>query len=554
MIGSGGRAFRIALCWAMLAASPGWAAGTAPGTVGESIYLRGILGSGALLEGARQAGALRTQGADAACVNCHQRSGLGSTHLSAGLGSNAGRNSIPPIAGRYLFQPGDPNLPYVDGMRTQHAAYTTATLARAIREGVDSDGKPLSYLMPRYGLNDADMAALIDYLKSLAPAHVPGVTDTTLHFATIITPEADPVKRAGMLDVMNKYFAERNSRQMNPSRRLQASGKTQYSRTMFMVHRQWQLHVWDLTGPAATWPSQLDQHLAKEPVFAVISGLGGETWAPVHEFCQHHAVPCLFPNVEVPVDSAKDFYSLYFSRGVLLEAGVIAQRIAGAGAGGAVSRNVQQIYRAGDSGGPAARELAAELKRHGIAVRDHVLPAAKGGSLADALRSAAGADALVLWLRPADLEALGEPPPAKAIFASGLMGGLEHAPLPAGWRARTELAYPFDLPQRRVVQVDYPLGWFRIRHIAVVDEQVQTDTYLACGLLSEALSHMVDTFERPYLIEQLQSMVEHRNITGYYPRLTLAENQHFASKGGYLVRFEGPQGTKIIDDGGWIVP
>jgi hypothetical protein len=137
---------------------------------------------------------------------------------------------------------------------------------------------------------------------------------------------------------------------------------------------------------------------------------------------------------------------------------------------------------------------------------------------------------------------------------SGLMGGLERSPLPSSWRDRTRLAYPFDLPQRRVVRVDYPLGWFRIRHIPVVAEQVQADTYLACGLLAEALSHMVDTFVRPYLIEQLQSMIEHRVVTGYYPHLTLASNQHFASKGGYVVRFDASQGTKIVADSDWIVP
>ena len=47
-----------------------------------------------------------------------------------------------------------------------------------------------------------DMAALIAYLKSLDVRQVPGVTDTVLHFATIVTPDADPVKRAGMLDVL----------------------------------------------------------------------------------------------------------------------------------------------------------------------------------------------------------------------------------------------------------------------------------------------------------------------------------------------------------------
>jgi len=215
---------------------------------------------------------------------------------------------------------------------------------------------------------------------------------------------------------------------------------------------------------------------------------------------------------------------------------------------------VHQIYRAGDSGEAGAGALHRSLLAKGIDVRDSVLPAA-GGSVPGALRSARGADALVLWLRPGDLSALGDAADAPAsVYMSGLMGGLEGSTLPAGWRARTHMAYPFDLPQNRVVRVDYPLGWFRIRGIPIIDEQMQADTYLACGLLSEALSHMVDTFYGPYLIEQLQSMAEHRIVTGYYPRLSLAEKQHFASKGGYLVHFEGPAGAKIAADGGWMIP
>jgi hypothetical protein len=116
------------------------------------------------------------------------------------------------------------------------------------------------------------------------------------------------------------------------------------------------------------------------------------------------------------------------------------------------------------------------------------------------------------------------------------------------------MAYPFDLPQNRIVRVDYPLGWFRIRRIPIVDEQMQADTYLALGLVSEALNEMVDTFYGPYLIEDLQSMVEHRIVTGYYPRLTLAENQHFASKGGYLVQFSGPEGKRLAAVHEWTVP
>jgi hypothetical protein len=551
-------ALLLAAAVAAAAAAAVQAATGAPVAHGESIYLRGILGSGAPLQAVREGGGPGAKGAEAACVNCHLRSGLGSTHQDTGIGANEPAKQIPPIAGRYLFDgaiPGreKPNLPYVDGMRTNRSPYTEATLARAIREGIDADGRKLGYLMPRFAIGDDDFAALVAYLKTLDPTVVPGVTDTTLDFATIITPDVDPARRGAMLDVMDAFFAERNVRQMKPSAQMLTSGKTQYSRSMYMVHRQWKLHVWDLKGPPSGWGAQLAGFFAREPVFAVISGLGRSNWAPVHEFCERQRLACLFPNVEVPIDAPGDFHEIYLSRGVLLEAELIDHGIKETAARQSV-KSVVQVYRAGDSGGPAARLLAGRLRAQGIEVKAVTLPA-NASDVRAALGVASGADVLVLWLRPPDLAALGDAhrvPPS--VFMSGLMGGLEHAPLPTAWRSRTRMAYPIDLPQRRVMRVDYPLGWFRIRKIPVVDEQMQADTYLACGLLSEALKGMAGTFYGPYLIEELQSMVEHRVVSGYYPRLSLAENQHFASKGGYLVHFDEPAGERIQSDGDWIVP
>ena len=134
------------------------------------------------------------------------------------------------------------------------------------------------------------------------------------------------------------------------------------------------------------------------------------------------------------------------------------------------------------------------------------------------------------------------------------MGGLEQAPLPAAWRSVTHMAYPFDLPDRRRAQVDYPLGWFRIRQIPVVALQAQSDAYLACIILSDTINHMSDTFQRDYLVERVEEGLEHRILTGYYPRLSLASGQSFASKGGYLVRFAGNTGTHVIADGEWMAP
>jgi hypothetical protein len=539
------RAAAIVL-FTMLMAPLGHAGDESAADAGKAIYLHGMLGNGKPLV-ANRADGMRTESADAACVNCHQRSGLG---------AREGNKSIPPITARYLVHPRasqreDLDLPYVEGIRADRDPYTDATIARAIREGLSSEGKPLGYLMPRFELDDADMDALIAYLKRLDQRKVPGVTDTVLHFATVITPDADPVKRAGMLDVMEHFFASKNAYLRGPAPRL-----TSTHVMMFKVNRAWQLHVWQLTGPPDTWQGQLKRHLAEEPVLAVISGLGGTNWAPVHAFCEQAALPCLFPNVEAPPAGAdRDFYSLYFSKGVLLEAGLIAQGILDPG-NGKPAKEVHQIYRAGDSGESGAGALANALGHSGIQVKNHALGhGARGREIAVAMRKAAHADALVLWLRPDDIAALdGLPVPQAAVFMSGLLGGLEGTPLPASWRERTRMAYPFGLPEQRRINVDFARGWFRIRKIPVVDLRVQADTYLACGLLSEALNQMVDTFVRDYLVEKMQDMVEHRILTGYYPRLSLATGQRFASKGGYLARFPEAQGSRLIADHHWLVP
>jgi hypothetical protein len=104
------------------------------------------------------------------------------------------------------------------------------------------------------------------------------------------------------------------------------------------------------------------------------------------------------------------------------------------------------------------------------------------------------------------------------------------------------------------VRLDYQLGWFAARKIKVSSLRIQSDTFLACGLLAETISHMVDAFQRDYLVERLDDNIEHRILTGYYPRLSLGIGQNFGSKGGYLVHFAEPKGAKLARDSEWIVP
>jgi hypothetical protein len=512
---------------------------------GEMLYRQGILPSANPLRGERKNGG-SAEGATAACVNCHRPSGLGTYE---------GRILVPPVTARYLFnlrsQLG-PEADSADAPSTvlNHKQYNDVTLARAIREGINADGRPMSYLMPRYPLDDATMASLIAYLKGLSAGPVPGVSEDVLQFATIITPDADPLESKGMIDVLEHFFAAKNSFYRGNAPPMQRS-----TRVVYRVQRKWQLHVWQLDGAPETWQEQLKRKLQAEPVFAVISGVGGKTWEPVHQFCQQESLPCLLPNVDLPVVAENDFYNLYYSKGVLLEAQLIARRLQ-AEAGMPKPRKVIQVYRDDDIGVQAAQAFR-DAAPNRLKIENRILKTGESARMPASIMEGAGSSdtVIILWLRKADLAALPpEEPRNRQIYFSGTMGGLENAPLPQTWRSVALMTYPFELPAARAARMNYPMGWFSIQHIPVVAERAQTNAYIACGILGDALRSMLDEFVRDYLLERIEDELSPRIVNGYYNRLSLAPGQRFASKGGYIVRFAEPTGKKLIAQGEWIVP
>jgi hypothetical protein len=255
-----------------------------------------------------------------------------------------------------------------------------------------------------------------------------------------------------------------------------------------------------------------------------------------------------------------DFYPVYYSRGVLLEADLVATHLFDSGA--VQPRRLVQVYRSNDIGAAAAEALATRAKAANVAVEVRAIPATResrsaSNSAAEVKRAIAGVDsndALVLWLRESDLAALRGDPPARSVYISGLMGGLESAPLPVRWRAATRMTYPYDLPELRRVRMNFPLGWFKVQGIPVTAERVQTNTYLACVILSETLGHMLDSFVRDFLLERMEMMLSRRLVNGYFPRLGLAPGQRFASKGGYVVRLPETAGDKLTVEGDWTTP
>lgn len=135
------------------------------------------------------------------------------------------------------------------------------------------------------------------------------MSESTLQFATIVTPDADPVKRDAVLSVLKDFYAEKNANARSVSPRLLSNRLHN-----FRVTRHWELHVRELMGPADTWAAQLRRDLSAQPVFAVISGVGGKNWAPVQHFCEETKLPCIFPNVELPVVEEQIFTRSIFPK------------------------------------------------------------------------------------------------------------------------------------------------------------------------------------------------------------------------------------------------
>lgn len=512
---------------------------------GRAIYLQGILASGQPLVGAREGSAV--SGADAACVHCHQRSGMGIAE---------GRSQVPPVIGTALFDAyrrhGERRLrfPRDEAQRKPLAGerppYDDESLARALREGLAPDGRPLHYLMPHYRLGDADLAALTAYLRSLTVGPSPGIEGGRIRLATVIAPGVAPQRRKILLDTLAAFIALRH-----PAPRGVAAAPAQ-------VRPTWELDVWELEGPQDGWETQLRARYAERPVFALLSGLGGAEWAPVHSFCESNGIPCLLPNTEAP-GGGDDFYGFYFSRGLVLEAEVLARHLIDNSDSAGIRRVVQASR---PQRGVAARALRQALAGSAIAVVEREPP--RDLPLAAASRAWLGelgpGDALALWLDEADLAKLLSAPdwpvPAPPIFLSTTLAAPQRLSAGGPWRSTVRFVHGLEAPGRLERRIALGLGpWLTRLGLPLVDPPLQAHTLAACVTLSEAMARLNGYWLRDYLVEAIESgMADHGAETVLLPRFAFGPRQRFASKGAYILRYADAHSPRVEVQNGFIVP
>jgi hypothetical protein len=408
---------------------------------GRRIYMEGILSSGESLV-ATVSQDVEITGGFVVCGECHRKSGLGASE---------GQFVTPPVVGPILYEPMQLPTSRPPAPPVLRPAYDYDSLA---------DGSDFNMLMPRYPLSDEDMGYLIAYLESLDAGPDPGVTDTHIHFATILTDDVGPEARKAMLDVMEQFIAQKNTETRYESKR--ASSGPWHKDWMFKRYRKWVLHTWQLSGPADSWGEQLEKLYADEPVFAVVNGVTGGSWAPVHEFCERNSLPCLFPTTNLPVVDRQDFYSVYLSKGITLEAEAIAQQLIEAQV---PPEQVLQVYLPDNVESRAAsaaleKILGPETAR--VALTEFDTVDVEGRSL-------------VAWLGVDEVNSI-DTTAAAQIYLSGSLLRAQEAALHESVRTRARLVYSTELPGMTESLLARSTGWFRFKRIHAPDhEAIQAD-------------------------------------------------------------------------------
>jgi len=528
--------------------------------LGERMYREGILPNGEPMQAVIK-GDVSVSGMVFTCVSCHMRSGLGSVE---------GGVVTTPTNGRSLFRPRNASQPAMPSMEAEKGraapqplprrpAYTEASLAAALRGGIDPAGRRLSDVMPRYYLNDADMAIMVSYLTTLSAELSPGVSDKTLRLAAVIADDVSPGDVEAMLAPLQSFINAWNDLAAELGTQKKSSRTRLYARSnKISAYQRLVLSRWDLKGAPATWRNQLEGYYRKEPVFALVGGITDHDWSAVHAFSEDNRIPCLFPQTDYPVVSDNHWYTLYLSKGYYQEgeaaARYLAHRLDRAGTSGPVMHVVRDSRQGrslsagfqtawGEAGRPAATTI---MLQAGQAVAE--------SPVMEALAKVRPV-AVVMWDGPEVTAVLPDlvfdgKRPELLLVSSGYLGtGLWT--IPEQVRDVTFITYPYRLPQDEQLhdRLNTPL-----QHASRLEGQARIIAKKATalvGVLNQALFAMKEDVFRDYFFD-IVSMLKDLDVP-LYERFSFGPGQRYASKGCHIVSLSKGVRPELVRQSDWVV-
>ncbi|NJD92461.1 MAG: c-type cytochrome [Geobacter sp.] len=548
----------------MLSATTPLQAGTSQATEtdrllqGEQIYRHGILPSGKPLLG------VVTKDTDFAgsafsCISCHMRSGLGSVEGGVVTTSTTGRSlyqprsfSPPPMSGMGGAKSGNPPAP-----PPPRPAYTDATLAKVLLNGVDPAGRVLSDAMPRYYLSEQDTATLIAYLKSLSAEISPGISNKTLHLATVITEEVPTERVTAMIGPLQSYITEWNRLANLFETRKNSSTARLYARNNKNAqYKRIALARWVLKGKPSTWRSQLEEYYRSQPVFALVGGITTGDWSVMHAFSETNRIPSLFPHTDLPVLNDSDWYTLYLSKGLYQE-GAAAAKFVSARLPEEDAREIVQVVRDSPRGRALAQGFDAARQESGQ--RQGVTVLLKGDEAVAENRDvqqlvAKRPAVIVVWDGAEALNGLGallksgSRPELLLLSASYL--GKEVRAVPDEFRDIAHITFPYRLPADEEAhdRLNHSPGMDKLQTAEL--RQTAKKSIALVSVLNQALFAMKDDVFRDYFLDNI-AMIKDLDVP-LYERISFGPGQRYASKGCYIVTLTRGASPQLVKKSDWV--
>lgn len=485
---------------------------------GRRIYLEGVSPSGAEIIAVMSDASVEVPASAVPCAGCHGRDGKGRPE---------GGVSPSDLTWAALTRPY--GATHASGRK--HPAYDEKTLKRSIAMGIDPAGNQLHVAMPRFRMNQADMADLVAYMKQLGTEKDPGVAENELRIGVLLPP-------AGPLSPMGQAIRSAVSARFD-----------QVNKNGGIYGRRLEPRFLEVSGPPEQRRSWTADFLTREQIFAGAASFVAGADSELAGLFAQKEIPLVGPFTLHPRESAPlNRYVFYLLPGVETQAQALARfvRTAGAPRPAIVVPNDKTL----DEAVKALRKVATAEKwpepllvrsgRSGFTpddvanlARQKADPVFFLGAGADARAFLQAADRLnwrprVLVTAPAADASLFDVP---AAFNGRVFAALPTAPSPTGKAAAAyrELDAAAKLPGEHL--------------------SAQLSALASADILIEALRRAGRDISRDKLVTQLESL--RKLDTGFAPPVTYGPNRRLGARGAYIVKLDLQKKT-FEPVGGWV--
>lgn len=441
------------------------------------------------------------------CIQCHKE---------GGEGGREGGVFAPEISYRLL------TLEHSGVRKTgrDHPPYDDASLARAILQGQDPAGNALHPAMPRYTMNEGDLAGLIAYLKVLGKEPVPGVGEGSVRVA-ILKPVSGPLAPAGqaVAAFLAAYFKELN-----------ALGGV-YGRQVQLVAVEF-----DPAAQPEAMAASVRRHLDEAPVFCFIANLGVPEEHPVSRLLAEEGIPVFAP-LTLHAANTADPGTFYIQASLYDQARVLVDHLNGKRPGG--MKRIALVYSADAYGQGAAAGARVQAGRHGMSVvSDLKYPPGAWNAEETAERlKASNAEAVFFFGPGGDMRSLIDRNAALAwpvpVLGLAELAGEQVLSLPAASSGLVFLASPLSPPEashegttvyyRLLKKYDVPGRYFSFLSSA----------FAGTRLMEEGMRRAGRAMTRASLIETVGGLWQFE--TGVMPRLTYNQNRRTGLTGAAVL-------------------